>query len=344
MAAHAQTLQERIDAASPGETIVVSAGTYARPVTVDKAIVLQGEGEVRLAGLSGSLATVENITFDGSLVAQPAIITAGTDLTLTACEVTAGVAGLAVVGTGVQVLNCNFTDVVTAITLLSDTGLEMIGGGFLNCDQGVVHEADIQCTDGSREPASSCQGPCAPVTLTNVSFDGGTRHLVLAGNWQVEIKTCNWVGATESSIEMRFGDLTIEDSQFTGAASGTGLRLDGVTGSMVRSTITAWTVGIQVGDGGCPTYSTFSLGGSLDTANTLGGVVALRLTQPEGIPAEVNYWGSIVCSVVQGVIEGQHVFSITDQGRNSVLSCEISPVERITWGRLRSGAGWRSNP
>ena len=38
------TLQDRIDAAQPGETLVVLPGTYAAPLLIDKSLTLEGQG------------------------------------------------------------------------------------------------------------------------------------------------------------------------------------------------------------------------------------------------------------------------------------------------------------
>jgi len=73
-AARGPELQGLIDAASPGETVRIPAGSHAGPIVIDKAIVVEGAGEAVIdAGGSGSVirvltdgATVRGLRLRGS--------------------------------------------------------------------------------------------------------------------------------------------------------------------------------------------------------------------------------------------------------------------------------------
>lgn len=62
------SMQELVDAASPGDIIEPPAGTYAGPVTIDKPVTINGHGEVTIdAGGKGSVVYIESdgVTLQG---------------------------------------------------------------------------------------------------------------------------------------------------------------------------------------------------------------------------------------------------------------------------------------
>jgi nitrous oxidase accessory protein len=106
--AAANVLQQRIDAAKPGDTIVVDAGTYG-PIRVDKSITLIGQGMP---------------TIDGGGKGDVIILADASPITIRGFVIRGSGADLDRESTGVRVLksqttieNCRFEDVLFAIDL-----------------------------------------------------------------------------------------------------------------------------------------------------------------------------------------------------------------------------------
>ena len=52
------SLQELVDAAEPGETIVVPSGTYKENLSIDKSLILEADGEVKVIGVTKAVPAI----------------------------------------------------------------------------------------------------------------------------------------------------------------------------------------------------------------------------------------------------------------------------------------------
>lgn len=345
----AQGLQTRIDQASPGDTVLVPDGDYAKRVTVDKPITLlpEGPGVPRLVGLSGSQATVVGLALDGSLSAQAGtLVEAGTGLTVRDCSFRSAIRGAAVLDGAQEVRfdHCLFDGTIETANLapgaVSTTfdSCRIVGSAI-----GITGGPGFACGGGTeRVPAERCAGGgCGSLEIAGCTFTGGDYHIQVAGDFLLTVLDSELRDAGQVGIRAQGVRLDIENCDIlSSGGAGTGLELDSVSGSIVRSRILSWNEAIVVGDGGCAAYSDVSFGGSLEAANDIGGETwALRNTQPEPVPADVNFWGSVDCQVVQGKISGQDVGTLTDFAHEAIVPCGGSPVRSTTWGSLKSRYG-----
>ena len=187
------TIQEAINAASDGDTILVSAGTYVENVATTKAVKLIGDGSgtTFIAPLSGTVVKLPNW-----LLTQPPMngfILQGFTL-VTADESHAFLAGSGTPDGTYYTTNLEFDDIVV------DGGQRGIG---LNAVGGVtftnVHLSNIK---GSPEAALELTG-VSDLLFTEGSFEGnaiGVRLQISPGPWgdygpndNIQIHTSNFV-------------------------------------------------------------------------------------------------------------------------------------------------------
>ena len=339
----AQTLQEAIDQASPGDTVFVAPGDYSRPVTVDKAITLlaEGPGEARLGGISGSLALVVGLVLDGSLGTRADfLVQAGSGLRFNNCTFRSSFSGAQITSGAKDVLfrDCYFNALLEAVNLEEGAvSVTLDGTEVVDCTLGLIGPDSLVCdTPSGRVPAERCDGgPCGRIEILNSTFVGGARHLMLAGDYVLIVRDSEFRRASTTALRAAGVRFEMERCEVasTGGGFGTGLDLDSVSGFVRSSRILSRGRGIMIGDGGCHRYSDIVIGGTLLTANDISN---LRLEQPEAVNAEANFWGTQNCVAALAVIDGQAVQTITDDRHQILIDCSMAPAEPTTWGRLKT--------
>ena len=321
----------------------VAPGDYTKAVTVDKAITLiaQGPGPSRVVGLSGSLAKVVGIAFDGDLAVGPVtLVTCESGLTIEACTFVGGIRGVKVAGGAEDVLlqDCTFNNYIEAMAVDPGVGsVRVVGTDFLSCSVGINASDTLSCPGGSRAPAARCQtGECGEIVLEDVYFEQGDDHIRAGGDVVIRIQDSHLDRASSCTIEAQGVRLEMTNTQVTSVGGGgNGLVLRSVSGFIQGSQILFWDVGIEVGDGGCPLYSDIVIGGALEDGNRIGNSTwNLLLTQPEPVNAELNYWGSTTCASVLEKISGQDVTLIANNLQTQSIDCSTA-VEPATWGRIK---------
>ncbi len=350
----AQSLQDWIDQASPGDTVLVPPGDYSRPVTMHKDITLlaEGGGTVRLAGLTGSLGSVVGIVFDGSLQVAPGVLaTVGSGLFVKDCTFTGAIRGIRLVSGAedVHIRGCTFDNVLEAVLL--DEGVLAVrveNSVFTDITIGIAGPDSLECqSGGNRQAANRCPGAaCGRVEIANVTMNGGGRQIVLAGDYVLSITNSRLRDATNTSIQAAGVRLELIDSEVTGEGGvGTGIELASVSGFIRSTRIQSWNRGLVVGDGGCSRFSDVVLGGELPNSCDISNHIwSLVLEQPEALNADANFWGTTNCESVHAQISGQRVSTITNSGHSVSIPCSDTPVEPITWGGLKTRYGGAGKP
>lgn len=352
--ARAQNLQGQIDAASPGDTVWVAPGDYTKAVTVNQAITLiaQGPEASRLAGLSGSEATVIGVDFDGNLAVGPVtLVQCESNLSLMECTFVGGIRGARVATGAENVLidKCTFSNYIEAMALDPEVkSVRILDTAFQSCSVGLNVVDSLACPGGSRAPASRCESGCGEIELQDLMFSEGDDQVRLRGNYVVRIRNCTLNLAGACALYAEGVRLEMDNTRITSAGGvGLGVRLRSVSGFITRTQISQWDVGLDIDDGDCPLYTDLVLGSApddpadvetkLDRANDIGNATwNLALGQPEPVGAEVNNWGLTTCSAVLATISGQRVTEITNFSHTNVIDCSGTATAPATWGRIKS--------
>ena len=148
--AGAATLQERIDAAAPGQTIRVEAGVHAGPIKIDKPLTLIGEDGAEIHGNGvGSVITIsaDDVTIDGLRIAgsglrlsddDSAVFVTGNRAKIDNCTVANSLHGIYLKKVfGAQVLN-NRIQGKTTLANSTESVEKGIGQSAENCDTTLV--------------------------------------------------------------------------------------------------------------------------------------------------------------------------------------------------------------
>ncbi len=203
------TIQAAIDAAEPGDTVFVRAGTYTENVTVDKEIRLlgSGRGEVRIGEedperpvmfipLDAGELSIEAITIFGGKRGVDVRSTRGTSVRLIDLLVVENEQGLVVAGKGaVSVERCLFVD--------NELGVVLDGG------RARLHESEI------------CLGTVGVLLVGEANLTM-SRCLVGLANYAIDTHTrdCGWAEGSPG---------------FSGSVAGEGNRVFGISSALCPS-------------------------------------------------------------------------------------------------------------
>lgn len=148
--ARAATLQERINAAAPGETIHVKAGVHAGPITIDKSLTLIGENAAEIRGhgigsvitVSADDVTIHRVRITGSGLRlsddDAAIFVTGNRAKIDNCDIADSLHGIYLKKvSGAQILN-NRIQGKTTLPGSTDPVEKGIGQSSENCDTALV--------------------------------------------------------------------------------------------------------------------------------------------------------------------------------------------------------------
>jgi hypothetical protein len=329
----------------------VAPGDYSRLITVDKAITLlaEGPGEARLGGISGSLALVVGLVLDGNLGPGAGFLAqVGSGLRFNSCTFRNSFLGAQVTSGAKDVLfrDCTFNSHLVAVNLEEGVAsVTLDGTEVVDCTLGLIRPDSLVCdTPSGRVPAERCDsGPCGRIEILNSTFVGGSRQLVLAGDYVLIVRDSEFRRASTTALRAAGVRFEMERCEVApiGGGFGTGLDLDSVSGFVRSSLILSGGRGIMIGDGGCHRYSDMVIGGVLLTANDISN---FRLEQPEAVNAEANFWGTRNCVAALAVIDGQVVQTITDDRHQVLIDCSMAPAEPTTWGSLKTRYGTGDGP
>ena len=111
------SLQERIDRAVPGETIVVTAGVYDGPIIIDKALVVIGQGMPEIRGDRKN---------DVVSIRSSNVTLSGFKISLSGTEITSEASGIRVQGDHIHISDNVISQVYFGIHILSADSVELI--------------------------------------------------------------------------------------------------------------------------------------------------------------------------------------------------------------------------
>ncbi len=343
-AAQTESIQSALDAAAPGDTVLVPAGDYNRALFADKAVTVLGEGDralVRVGGFHGSEASVSNLTLDGRLLAKPAtLIEAGSRLVVSDCDLVSGIRG-ALIGdgaVGVLLRRCTFTSMVEAVYVsplsVSSTLDHVTVDG---CPLGLSSTGDPGCPQADRAPADRCASAGCPEVQISASLFRNCDVAVsvdaplLVAFEGSRIEECG-VGLALDGVRLEMTASTLVGSLYRG----TGIQAASVSGYVHATVFRGWDTAIKASDGGCSLYTALTLGGSRDFAcDFTASLHNLVVLQPEALAADYDWWGSVDCDQVARGISGQPVGRIVDEQHLAVYDC-TTPVRRSTWGAVKT--------
>jgi len=215
------TIQAAIDAASPGDSISVAAGTYAENVSVGKQLSIAGEGAAQTIIDGGGSGTVLAITANGAIVSDLGVTGSGANNSN------------ADAGVKVTANNCTISS-VAAMSNQYGIVLDQATGCVIDRSDAIENQLGIYVWQGGGHEISGCAvegnpGNGIQLADTGASAPNHIHDNQVADNGQAGSITAGiflWGSGSKNNI--------IEDNDIVGNSDGIHCRAYGITGNIFR--------------------------------------------------------------------------------------------------------------
>ncbi len=187
------TIQAAVDAASPGDTINVCAGTYPENVTINKKLVVEGAGAAVTIVDPPATGPAISVTAGGDSAADRLVIS---DLTTT------GSGGTGNTGTGIRF---DGSTTLSHVTLDGVASVLNGGHGVAINHTGTMSDLELTDVDSSDNGGTGFRVPTSLISLDGLSITGSTLERNLMG---MEV----YIAFSPSSQTV--SDVLVEDTSF----------------------------------------------------------------------------------------------------------------------------------
>ena len=279
------TIQQAVDAAQSGDTILVAAGTYAEQVVVDPT---QGQGADGISivgigspivGAPASLVSTGTSPSSGRDIDGIFTVSHASNVTIEGISVNGLQEGGAVTGANDPTLvGIAYLDASGTVDHVDVTGIRESAAGFGD-------QRGIAIYDSNTAPSSG--PPTESFTLTNSTIEDWQKGAVVASNANVDIEGNTITGAGATDLIAQNGIELVGD---TGTASNNIINAIGYTPATVTDT------GILFWDSNNLTLNDNTFNGAMFNGNVVGqtGIYGLN-------SADITIYGNAISNVLEGI-------------------------------------------
>ena len=247
------TIQEAIQAAAPGDIVIIPAGVYdVSNLVLPPDITLQADGNATIVGnliVNGSNTVVQGFTFNGGFVD----LWNSQNATVRDCVFNGGQASVKFTDAdGALITNNNFNNVTGNV--LDGWGLNqstISGNHFSNCWQCINLDFNNDATRGNNvviDHNTFINTARMPIEV-GPGETARTSNLVISNNWSDNSHVTNQAsdGAVAYSIISTYGDHTLIEGNYAKGPSGPGIGIElAGSGEIANNSIDTFEFGIIV--------------------------------------------------------------------------------------------------